>query len=72
MSSADLPMSGAMNAMLDFRATGLSGRKFALRLLPDDRIAVLPSESFGDGAAGHVQVAMTVVTMRSRRRSRAS
>ncbi len=54
------PMAGAMYAMLDVRATGLSGEDFALRLLNEERIAVMPGESFGGGAAGHVRVAMTV------------
>jgi arginine:pyruvate transaminase len=49
-----------MYALLDVRATGLSGEAFALRLLEEERIAVMPGESFGDGAAGHVRVAMTV------------
>ncbi len=54
------PMAGAMYAMLDVRATGMSGEAFALRLLDEERIAVMPGESFGEGAAGHVRVAMTV------------
>lgn len=55
-----LPASGAMYLMLDVRATGLSGEAFAEALLDAHRIAVMPGESFGRAAAGHVRVAMTV------------
>ena len=54
------PMQGAMYAMLDIRATGLSGIDFASALLDAERIAVMPGESFGAAAAGHVRVALTV------------
>ena len=49
-----------MYAMLDIRATGMSGEDFAFALLEKHRIAVMPGESFGDAAAGHVRVALTV------------
>ena len=55
-----IPAEGAMYVMLDIRATGLSGEAFALRLLEEERIAVMPGESFGRAAAGHVRIAMTV------------
>ena len=55
-----IPADGAMYVMLDIRATGLSGDDFAMRLLEDERIAVMPGESFGRAAAGHVRIAMTV------------
>ena len=55
-----IPSSGAMYLMLDVRATGLSGDTFAARLLDEERIAVMPGESFGAAAAGHVRVAMTI------------
>jgi arginine:pyruvate transaminase len=54
------PQGGGMFTMLDARATGLSGVEFATRLLEEERIGVLPGESFGAAAAGHVRVAMTV------------
>jgi arginine:pyruvate transaminase len=54
------PIAGAMYAMLDIRATGLSGDAFADILLEKEHIAVMPGESFGAAAAGHVRVAMTV------------
>ncbi|WP_137700192.1 pyridoxal phosphate-dependent aminotransferase [Marimonas lutisalis] len=51
---------GAMYLMLDIRATGMSGTGFAEKLLEERRIAVMPGESFGAAAAGHVRVAMTI------------
>ncbi len=54
------PISGAMYAMLDIRATGLNGEDFANRLLQAHHIAVMPGESFGAAAAGHLRIAMTV------------
>jgi arginine:pyruvate transaminase len=54
------PPEGGMYLMLDVRATGLDGFEFAGRLLEDMSIAVMPGESFGAAAAGHVRVALTV------------
>jgi arginine:pyruvate transaminase len=54
------PPQGAMYVMLDIRATGMSGAEFAVRLLDEENIAVMPGESFGTSAAGHVRVAMTL------------
>lgn len=53
------PPQGGMFLMLDIRPTGLSGTAFALRLLEEERIAVMPGESFGTAAAGHVRIALT-------------
>ena len=55
-----IPAQGAMYLMLDVRATGLSGEEFANRLLDTHMIAVMPGESFGKAAAGHIRVAMTI------------
>lgn len=55
-----VPAQGAMYVMLDLRATGLSGEDFANALLDAEHIAVMPGESFGAAAAGHVRVAMTI------------
>ncbi|WP_299140798.1 aminotransferase class I/II-fold pyridoxal phosphate-dependent enzyme [uncultured Tateyamaria sp.] len=55
-----IPAQGAMYLMLDVRATGLSGDNFANALLDTHHIAVMPGESFGAAAAGHVRVAMTI------------
>lgn len=54
------PPQGAMYMLLDIRATGLSGEEFANRLIDAERIAVMPGESFGQAAAGHVRVALTI------------
>ena len=51
---------GGMYLMLDMRKTGLSGIEFANRLLDERSIAVMPGESFGASAAGHIRVAMTI------------
>ena len=55
-----VPMQGAMYAFLDIRETGLDGAAFADALLDEAAIAVMPGESFGRAAAGHVRVALTV------------
>ncbi|UOA27515.1 pyridoxal phosphate-dependent aminotransferase [Pseudosulfitobacter sp. DSM 107133] len=55
-----VPAQGAMYLMLDIRATGLSGDDFANDLLDAHHIAVMPGESFGQAAAGHIRVAMTI------------
>ena len=54
------PPQGAMYLMLDIRGTGMSGEAFAMALLERHGIAVMPGESFGAAAAGHIRVAMTV------------
>ncbi|WP_415402683.1 pyridoxal phosphate-dependent aminotransferase [Tateyamaria sp. SN3-11] len=55
-----IPAQGAMYLMLDIRATGMSGDEFANALLDTHHIAVMPGESFGAAAAGHIRVAMTI------------
>lgn len=55
-----IPPSGAMYVMLDIRATGLSGLAFGEALLDEECVAVMPGESFGAAAAGHIRVAMTL------------
>ncbi|SFR04612.1 pyridoxal phosphate-dependent aminotransferase [Poseidonocella sedimentorum] len=55
-----VPGDGAMYVMVDVRRTGLSGDAFARGLLEAHRIAVMPGESFGAAAAGHVRIALTV------------
>jgi arginine:pyruvate transaminase len=56
---AVVPSTATMYLMLDVRATGLSGDDFADRLLDACLIAVMPGESFGQAAAGHIRVALT-------------
>jgi arginine:pyruvate transaminase len=55
-----IPAKGAMYAMLDIRATGHTGTSFAEALLAEEFIAVMPGESFGRAAAGHLRVALTL------------
>ena len=55
-----VPPQGGMYLMLDVRGTGLDGIGFARHLLEEEAIAVMPGESFGTAAAGHVRVALTV------------
>lgn len=55
-----VPNGGAMYMMLDVSASGMSGQDFAFALLDQHHIAVMPGESFGTAAAGHVRVAMTI------------
>ena len=55
-----VPSHGAMYLMLDVRSTGMSGEDFANALLDEHHIAVMPGESFGKAAAGHIRVAMTI------------
>jgi len=55
-----VPNGGAMYMMLDVSATGLNGESFANALLDAHHIAVMPGESFGAAAAGHIRVAMTI------------
>jgi len=55
-----VPADGAMYLMLDIRSTGMTGEEFANALLDQHHIAVMPGESFGDAAAGHIRVAMTI------------
>ena len=51
---------GGMFIMLDVRRTKLSGEEFAWRLLRQENVSVMPGESFGNGGAGHIRIALTV------------
>lgn len=48
-----------MFALVDVRATGLSGEAFASGLLEERGIAVMPGESFGSGLAGWLRLALS-------------
>ena len=48
-----------MFALIDVRATGLSGREFAIGLLDTARVAVMPGESFGATLAGWLRLSLT-------------
>jgi arginine:pyruvate transaminase len=47
-----------MFVMLDIRPTGLDAETFALRLLDEERVAVLPTHTFGPSGAGHVRISL--------------
>jgi arginine:pyruvate transaminase len=49
-----------MFALVDVRATGLSGTAFAMGLLAAKDVAVMPGESFGATLAGWVRLSLTV------------
>jgi len=48
-----------MFALVDVRATGLSGQAFASGLLDQAEVAVMPGESFGAGLAGWLRLSLT-------------
>jgi len=48
-----------MFALIDVRATGLSGTEFAAGLLDQRKVAVMPGESFGAGLSGWLRLSLT-------------
>lgn len=50
---------GGMFIMVDIRETAMSGEEFAWKLLNEHDIVVMPGESFGNGGAGHIRLALT-------------
>ena len=53
------PQAG-MFLLADVRKTGLSGEEFALRLLDEEEVAVMPGEAFGEQINGFVRISLTV------------
>lgn len=51
--------SAGMFALVDVRASGLSGDAFAAALLAEAKVAVMPGESFGSALAGWLRVSLT-------------
>lgn len=49
---------GGMYAMLDIRAIDPDGERFAFGLLEAEGVAVMPGESFGNAAAGHLRISL--------------
>ena len=47
-----------MFIMLDVRACGLPAAEFAERLLEEEDVSVLPTESFGPSGHGHVRISL--------------
>ena len=48
-----------MFALVDIRATGVSGEAFAMGLLEAQKVAVMPGESFGAALAGWIRLSLT-------------
>ncbi|MFN7223333.1 MAG: pyridoxal phosphate-dependent aminotransferase [Paracoccaceae bacterium] len=48
-----------MFALLDVRASGMSGHDFAMALLEAEGVACMPGESFGQGLAGWLRISLT-------------
>jgi len=46
---------GAFYAFPSIRGTGLTSREFAVQLLEQQRVAVVPGDAFGPGGEGHVR-----------------
>jgi arginine:pyruvate transaminase len=53
------PPEGGMFVLLDIRGTGLGAETFARQLLMQEQVAVLPCDSFGPSAAGHLRISLT-------------
>ena len=47
--------SGAFYVFPDIRSTGLSSQDFAMRLLEEERVAVVPGTAFGECGEGYVR-----------------
>ena len=47
-----------MFVMIDIRPTGMEAEEFAMRLLDEERVAVLPTHTFGPSGAGHVRISL--------------
>ena len=58
------PPEGGMFVLLDIRGTGLGAETFARRLLVRENVAVLPCDSFGPSAVGHLRIALTAAEPR--------
>ncbi len=51
---------GGMFVFVDVRRSGLTGEMYALELLDDENVAVMPGEVFGAAGAGHIRIGLTV------------
>jgi arginine:pyruvate transaminase len=54
-----IPPEGGMFVLFDIRGTGLGSEDFAQGLLRCEDVALLPCDSFGASAAGHLRIALT-------------
>jgi len=55
-----VPPAGGMFVMLDVRGSSLSSEDFAMRLLNEKAVAVLPCDGFGPSGAGQLRVSLTM------------
>jgi arginine:pyruvate transaminase len=53
------PPEGGMFVLLNIRGTGLGAETFARQLLARQNVAVLPCDSFGPSAVGHLRISLT-------------
>jgi arginine:pyruvate transaminase len=53
------PPEGGMFVLMEIRGTGVASTAFAHDLLMREHVAVLPCDSFGPSAAGHLRVSLT-------------
>jgi len=58
------PPEGGMFVLLDVRGTALGAQTFARQLLMREHVAVLPCDSFGPSAAGHLRISLTAAEPR--------
>jgi arginine:pyruvate transaminase len=56
--SALSPESG-MFVLVDVRRTGYSAEEFALKLLEEENVAVVPCDGFGPSVIGHLRISLT-------------
>lgn len=54
-----VPPEGGMFVLFDIRGTGFGGEEFGMALLEREDVALLPCDSFGASAAGHLRIALT-------------
>src|SRR6516225_4721127 len=54
-----VPPEGGMFVLFDIRGTGLGSEEFALELLRGEEVALLPCDTFGPSATGHLRIALT-------------
>ena len=48
----------AMYLLIDVRAVSANGEAFAYELLDEEKIGVMPGESFGASASGHIRISL--------------
>ena len=62
-----IPPEGGMFVLLDIRGSGLGAEQFAQQLLERENVAVLPCDSFGPSAVGHLRISLTAPNYAPRR-----